>query len=187
MRYFSYIAEQAFKTDEHGRRLFFKGGPWSRPYIIPDLETESRLLNRRTWMYRLTMGPLILGQPFLFMWNPQVVFKPSVFLVYLAIVTLLMAVIDHLAMRSLLSGLQRSGTRLPMGQFYLNAALKHSPVWCALGLLACLSFVAGGAFLTSQGFNPLVSWLCIVFFGLCSIAWAYILKLRLAIQDDKQP
>ncbi len=31
MRYFSYIAEQSFKTDEEGRRVFYLGSPTSRP------------------------------------------------------------------------------------------------------------------------------------------------------------
>lgn len=67
IRYFSYIAEQAFVTGPSGERLFYCGldGFWSRPYVIPDEATEKRLYQKHLWLWRLTLGPLLLGQPFL--------------------------------------------------------------------------------------------------------------------------
>lgn len=67
MRYFGDIAEQAFKTAPDGRRLFYRGGPWSRPYIIGDAETEQRLFKKHLWMMRMLLGGMIIGQPFLFL------------------------------------------------------------------------------------------------------------------------
>ncbi len=82
MRYFTYMAEQAFKTSPEGERLFYQGGPWSRPYIIPDEATEQRLYNKQLWMMRVLLGGLIFGQPILFSYLSDLLNQPLVFLSY---------------------------------------------------------------------------------------------------------
>ena len=74
--YFDYIATQSFKSAPNGKRLFYRGGTRSRPYLVPDQATVQRLYIRQMWLLRLLLGALILGQPFLFLLVPGVIREP---------------------------------------------------------------------------------------------------------------
>src|SRR6476659_10117995 len=118
MRYFTYMAEQAFKTSATGERLFYRGGPWSRPFIIPDADTERRLYRKQTWMLRIFLGTMIVGQPFLFLWRPGVLREPYWFLVYLAVVMVVFWIVGRIVFAPDLKGLQRAPVRLRPRSFY---------------------------------------------------------------------
>jgi hypothetical protein len=178
MRYFSYIAEQSFKSDAEGRRLFCLGGPFSRPYFIPDEAAERRLFGKLTWHYRIFLSILILGQPFLF---PYLFRKPWLFYVYLASVIAVQWAVLRLVFYSDLRALGRAPTRLSMKMFCLNMAQKHSVARLALGLFGSLAFVFIGALMCFAGGWMLALGLTpVVFFGWCAVAWGYALRLKLA-------
>ena len=185
MGYFSYIAEQAFKTDQEGRLLFYRGGPWSRPYIIPDLATERMLHQRQTVLMRWTLGSMIFGQAIIFAVWPKFIFQLPVFISYVVAVSLLVAIAGRLAHRRTLIGLQRAERRLSLRQFYISMASRHSVGALALGFLGSLAFVAIGYGIITRKVSigltsfPAIAWACIIFFGLCAIAWAYALILKL--------
>jgi len=61
MRYFSYIAEQSFKTSPRGERFFMPIGPWAIAYLIPDEATERGLLKKHRWLLRIFFGLFISG------------------------------------------------------------------------------------------------------------------------------
>ena len=119
MGYFDYIAKQSFKSAPSGERLFYRGGPWSRPYLVPDQATEQRLYIRQLWLLRLLLGVLILGQPFLFLLVPEVIREPLWFLGYLIAVMVVFGVAGHLLFRgpfaacSVLRRVSRSGLSTP--------------------------------------------------------------------------
>lgn len=185
MRYFSYIAEHAFKTAEDGKRLFYRGGPWSRPYVIPDAETEALLLKRQTTLIRCTVGPLIFGQPFLFAFWPKVTFQPAVFFGYMIVIMTIFGLAGRLAHRRLVSGLQRLEHRLPLRRFYQGMADKHSPGGLVLGFIGSMLFVLGGYWMLGRhvpsgfGSADIIGWFCISFFVLCAHGWGYALSLKL--------
>lgn len=185
MGYFSYIAEQSFKSDELGRRLFYTGVPWSRPYIIPDAETEASLLRRQTILLRCTLGPLIFGQPIVFGIWPKVIFQPAMFFGYMIVIVALFGFAGWLAHRHLVSGLQRLECRLPVRRFYQSMADRHSTGGLILGFSGSLLFVLCGYWMLSRPIPSrfpsahIVGWLCISFFALCAFAWGYTLFLKL--------
>src|SRR5260370_9904310 len=78
------IVSQSFKPSPTGERLFLPGGPWVRPYIIPDAATEQRLFNKQRWIICLLLGVIILVQPFLLQLLPELTSQPLEFLGYLA-------------------------------------------------------------------------------------------------------
>jgi hypothetical protein len=53
MGLFTSLAKQSFTTDAAHRRLFNRWNRWSRPYIIPDTETELQIKPKIVWWYRL--------------------------------------------------------------------------------------------------------------------------------------
>ncbi len=183
MRYFTYIAEQSFKTSATGERLFYRGGPWSRPFIIPDADTERRLYKKQTWMLRILLGGLIVGQPFLFIVRPEVLHQPYWFLVYLVVVMLAFWGVGWIVFAPDLRGLQRAPVRLRPRSFYGQLAQRHSRGGLVLGFIGSLLFVAAGVWMWSVGANQAVAILCVGFFGLCAVAWGYALYLKLQIDN----
>ena len=51
MGFLSYLSQGIVKTGPNGERLLYLYGPWSRPYIIPDLATERRLIQKGIWLF----------------------------------------------------------------------------------------------------------------------------------------
>lgn len=189
MGYFSYIAEQAFKTDQEGRRLFYRGGPWSRPYIIPDLATERMLHQRQTALMGWTLGSMFSGQAIISVLWPEIIFQLPFIISYIVAVSLLYAIAGRLVHRRTLIGLQRAERRLSLRQFYISGAIsdasRHSVGALVLKFLGSLAFVAiGNWIITRKGSidltaPPAIGWFLIIGFGLCAIYWAYALILKL--------
>ena len=185
MRYFSYIAEQSFQTDDQGRRLFYLNGPRSRPYVVPDAETETFLLRRQTILLRCTLGAIIFGLPLLFLLRPKVLFQPSVFIGFLCLSVAICCLVNWLVLRERLNTLTRLDHAQPLRKFYQSVADKHSVEALGLGFIGSLIFVAQGYWLLSSSIlskfeaAPIVGCLCIAFFGLCALAWGYSLFLKL--------
>src|SRR5947209_5969264 len=115
MRYFTYIADQSFKSDDEGHRLFYIGSPFSRPYLIPDVSIETWLFRKMTWNYRIFLPALILGQPFLFRYFLR---QPSLLFAFLAFVMALQWAVLRVVFHSDLRSLARRPSRLSLRMFY---------------------------------------------------------------------
>jgi hypothetical protein len=187
MRYFTYIAEQAFRTSATGERLFYRSSPWSRPYVIPDAATEQKLYWKYVWMLRIFLGALILvGQPILFtvlsILRPQFFDTPGLpywFLAYFVVAMAVWWLLGRIIFGRDLKRLERSPVRLPLRSFYGQMAHRHSTGKLVLGLLASLAFVAAGIWMYSSSGNTFIAVLSVAFFGICTIAWGYCLYLKL--------
>jgi hypothetical protein len=176
MRYFTYIAEQSFKSDNDGHRLFYIGGPFSRPYVIPDEPTEARLFRKMTWYHRIFLSGLIVSPPFLFGYFIR---RPWLFLAFLAAVIVFQWIVLRVVFYSDLRLLQRRGSRLALRTFYFGMAQRHSESGLVLGLLGCIAFVICGVFISSTGGWMLAAGLpAVVFFSACAVAWGYALHLK---------
>jgi hypothetical protein len=185
MRYFTYLAEASFKTSEKGERLFYRSGPWSRPYIVPDLATEQRLYRKQVWILRILLGGLIIGQPFLFAIHPEVTHEPIWFFSYLLIILFIFWIIGKFVFASDLRSLHRMDVRLPFQSFYAQNAERHSKSGLVFGLLGSLLFVALGIFFLFTGTNRMIGIVTIGFFGICAVAWGYALFVK--IMRKKSP
>lgn len=186
IKYFSYIAEQSFKTSPNGERLFYFGGLWSKPYIIPDQEIEKRLFKKQLWMLRLFLGAMILGQPFLFIAVPNIVKTPLGYILYFVGIMLLYWFVNQLVFKKELSRLSRANTRTPLADFYRDTAKKHGTVGLGLGFLGSVGFVLAGLWMIESEINPFVGWITIIFFGLCAVAWGYTLVLKITMPKNTE-
>lgn len=66
MGLFDELAGRSFSTSPTGERLFHLNGPWSRPYVIPDLATEERLRRKVRMLAKvIVLGPLAILLGFL--------------------------------------------------------------------------------------------------------------------------
>ena len=179
MGYFSHLAEAAFLTLPDGQHLFCHGGFLSRPYIIPDTATEERLYTKTLWLVRLGVGGSILALPFLYGFVPEIFKKPIWFLAFLAIVCVFFESVKHLLYRGDLANLNQIESRLPFRIYYTAMAQKQSVVALVLGFIGSLLFVTAGLWLCAAGQNIFVALICVVFFGICALAWGYLLYLKI--------
>ena len=176
MRYFTYIAEQSFKSDNEGHRLFYMGTPFSRPYLIPDEATEAQLFRKMTWIHRVFLPSIILGQPFLFRYYIR---QPWLFYAFLASVIVVQWVALRIVFNASLRTLHRSPSRLSLRTFYMNMAQRHSETGLVLGLLGSVTFVIVGVLMSfAGGWMLALGVLPVVFFSACAVAWGYALHLK---------
>jgi hypothetical protein len=184
--YFDNIARGSFRTAPTGERLFCPGGPLSRPYLIPDAETERRLYVKQVWMMRLLLGFLILGQPFLFSLVPEVTQQAPWFLGYVAAFLLAFWLVRYLVFRGDLRGLNRLPSRLPLRDYF--AEMTHLGTGAiTAGLLCCVAFIAIGVWMLLTGRNPAMAWLCIGFFALAAAPWGYAFWLKNRSRPAESP
>jgi hypothetical protein len=178
MRYFTYIAEKKFKTDAEGRRVFYLGSPASRPYVITDAATESRMFRKLTWFYRIFLSVLIVGLAFLM---PRILNEPLRFFAFLgATVTLEWVVLRLLFFRDL-QKLTRASVRPTLKTFYSGVAQRHSVKALKWGLFGSLLFVVAGVTAIFEDYNQIAIGLATAaLFSVSAVAWAYSLKLKLA-------
>jgi hypothetical protein len=178
MRYFTYLAEQAFKTSPEGERLFYQGGPWSRPYVIPDEATEQRLYKKQVWSFRILFGGLIFGQPILFSYLSDLLKHPLVFPGYFLGIMAVVYLATKITFASDLRSLKRLEKPLGLTSFYAQMAQQHSKGKLLLGLLASLIFVACGALMLVDGENILIALFGTGLFSLVAMSWGYALYLK---------
>ena len=155
----------------------------SVPYIIPDSETEKILLKKETWMLRLFLGSLILGQPFLFEWKPEITQDPYWFLIFLVIIIAINWVIGKFVFARDLKNLKRAETNVGFKFFYMQVAQKHSKIKLVIGLIGCALFVAVGLWMLATGKNWAAGIVSVAFFGHTAVAWGFALNLKMKFKN----
>lgn len=180
MRYFTNLAEQSFKTSPTGERLFFRSGPWSKPFIVPDEAIERRLLKKQIWLMRIMCAFLVLGQPIFFQFIPAITKESLAYITYLLFVMFMWCGVSYILFRPELLNLERAKSRTPIKVFLKDKAQKHSIRSLALGVLASILLLAGGIGLLNTEANTFIIILCIGSFGACCTAWGYMLCYKIS-------
>lgn len=173
MGYFSHLAKQSFGTSPDGERLFMSS------YVIPDAATEAILFKKQVLLLRI-----VLGLSFVFVMAPHffnrgLLTNPVYFIGAILLAGLVSWIGNRLIFRSLLSTLPR--VQKPLSRMAAIRARfeQHSTRGLVLGFLASLAFVAIGAWMVEREGPIFVAWVCMIFFGICAIAWGYGLYCKL--------
>jgi hypothetical protein len=176
MGFFTRSVEASFLTAASGERLYCRSGPWSRPYSIPDADTEQRIKWKLVWKTRV----LVLVLPFLY----PLLIHHATLLQYAGVVVLIGVMLwpaDRALLAADLKHLGRAA-KLPWKPYYRNRAEKLGYPVLVLCLIACLGFVAAGAPLLASGRATLEQFwaaiLGIVVCGLLAIAFGFMLWLK---------
>ena len=123
----SYLSQGIVKTGPNGERLLYLYGPWSRPYIIPDLATERRLIQKGIWLFLfvLMIGllPIALTPPKMLdkFWNSSLYF--AMFLVVAGGLTFIAA---KIVFQSKIRHLSRVAQRPPFSAQLDERAKRNS-------------------------------------------------------------
>ena len=186
IKYFSWMAEQSFKTSPDGERLFYYlGGFWSKPYIIPDWETEQRLYKKQLWVLRIFVGVMILSQPFLIIAVPEIA-KTPLYILYFIPVIFVYWLVNWLVFRKDLATLARAKTRIPLSYFYRDLAKRSNKFVLILVFLSSVGLVWAGVWIIKIPITPFVGWVTVIFFGFCAITSGYTLVLKLTMPKTNE-
>jgi hypothetical protein len=178
MRYFTYIAEQAFKTDEEGRRVFYLGSIRSRPYVITDPATESRMFRKLTWYYRIFLSVLLIGLAFMM---PRIINQPLRFFGVFAATMAFQWVVLRLMFFRDLRKMTRAPARMTLKTFYAGMVQRHSVKFFKWGFYGSLAFAAVSALSAVFDTDRLAIDLAdVALFGAGAAAMGYAIKLKLA-------
>ena len=177
MRYFKLFADAAFSDGPNGERLFYLYGPWSRPYIIPDAETEHRLYRNILWYYRVLISFTILIIILIQQMTPRI-FSSDYFILFMVFMTLAMLGSLKIIFMSQVRNLNRSPSR-SLRTFYDNIAQKTSYWMLSLQILICVVFIVGDiALIILHRTPPLSAIIGILFFGGILVARIFMWRKR---------
>ena len=182
MRFFSDIGEQAFRTAPDGRRLFYSFGPWSRPYVVPDSQTEQRLSHKQRWLIGIMLVLVVVGQEIVRGFEFAPVDTVAGLLGYVAFVWLGYVVVRRILFHSELGSLVRAESRLSFHDYYADVAARRSLRYMLVQIGLSLALVALGVELLVVQNQPVLGWTGIVLFTLTAAVWLYPLGLKLTHQ-----
>jgi len=142
MNYFSNIAKQSFKTSPTGERLFLNGF-LSKPFIIPDEQTEQELFKKRLLLTRIffvCMYAAIFLSMFFYDNNES----RKIILIYIICSSILWYIVNYLTLRDNLQKLKRSDSRIKLKDYYKDhctgISVKYSTFSMIFRFFLCLLF-----------------------------------------------
>ncbi len=186
-KYFSDRTKQSFHTSPAGERLFLHtGGFWSKPYIVPNEETEKRLFRKQLLMLRIFFGTVIVIQSYLAIVVPSIVRVPAWFLSDLLAIAIFFYILNLFLFRRELQVLKRSSTRISFVAYFSSVAKRYSSLELFLGFLACLVPVWIGAMMVKEQSSAFVGWFVIAALSLCALIEMYVLYLKLVVLKNER-
>ncbi len=167
MGYFDGLTDAVFKKDAQGRALFFPFGVLAKGRVVPDEATKQRLRNLLKRYYQVSFTALLLvGILVGWIWATAVV--------------LISLIPFYAILLKKLSGFQIADSSLSISEAYQNSARSHNKFTLWVLFTSSVVFVLLGLAMTifASGWDRLIGCLCTFFFGLCSWALGYMIRVR---------
>ena len=180
-QYFGALASNSFKTAPDGTRLYYTGGPWARPYVVPDPETEQRLFRKQRWVMAIAIAPIFAGLPFLGR-TPSALHLLGLF----AIALIASWLAQFFLLRAELSSMTRATARLSVKEFYADTATRHSLTKLVCFFLMLLLLLAAAIFVLPLRAEPAVTWLTTGILGLLTLFYVYLIVVKLAERTPRE-
>ncbi|WFU77289.1 hypothetical protein QA645_22280 [Bradyrhizobium sp. CIAT3101] len=170
MGYFEGVTSSSFKITEDGRRLFFPWGTLGRGYVLRSEEDYRRLL-AQVKAFMVVSFALIL--------------VPNLLRAYVLAATLTIVPIGFYGvwMWLLLRRLEVADERLSFQESMTSQARAHGAAVLWLMAVGSLLLALGGLFLLITKHEKLLGSAATAFFGLCAVAFVFMLILRSRTAD----
>ena len=168
---------RSFMKDAEGRELFFRGGPFSRPWLIEDAATGERLVRKRTrmiWLWLLVALLVSIRFP------GSLAHRPPVFFAVLGVLLIGGWVAERIAYFGEFRALPRAPRRFYPRCYFEGLARQHTEGGLfALMLLSlgCTALIL--IMLLSGTYAVSVSLTCLAFCVVAAASWGYALRLKM--------
>ena len=168
MGYFDGLTNGSFKKDKNGNTVFFPWGVLGKGRVLPDESTEIQVRGFVRRYHQVTL-PLIIGVGVIFGWVWSFLLVP-VFGAWF-----------YFWSRRLVSKCSYSEDKLTLKEGYQNSAASHNKFTLWLLFIFSVLFVLVGIFFAiaaKSGYQMILGLLSAAFFGACSVAIGYMLRVR---------
>ena len=173
------LAKSAFVDAPGGQRLFYPSGAWSRPYVVPNVVIENRLLTRHAWNWAIVLLVGISSLTAIAVSNMR---DPTLFLAIVFAPPVLLIASSWFLLRPVVTGLERMARRPSASIFYRDLVRRRTYGLLLYSLASStafmLVFVASGV---TGFFHPLIAIVGILIFApvIASSAYCILLKRRM--------
>ena len=188
IKLFSPFAESHFKNLPNGERVFYFGFPWSKPYSLPDENIEKRIYVKLLWIYRILLGSILIGQPFLVVYLPNIIKNPTLFFVYFFGVTSFFWLVCWIALRRELIQIRRTASPYAtFSAYYYGMATVHSEERLFLGFfVTVITILFGGLSILFDKVNLYVGLVLVVVLAYTAFGWGYALSIKSKIREKDE-
>ena len=184
--YLSGHGEQYFQTSPTGERLFLHNSVfWSKPYIVPDEETEKRLHKKQLLMLKIFWGIALVVQSFLLAAMPSIVRMPLWFMIDLLAIATFFYLINILVFQKELRMLKRSSKRIPFARYSHEIAKGFSTLELIIDVLACLGFLWITVLMAKEEATAFSGRFLAIVMSLLTISSMYLLYVKMIIVISK--
>ncbi len=180
--YFSRHDEQYFQTSPTGERLFLHNSVfWSKPYIIPDEETEKRLHKKQFLMSEIFWRIALVIQSFLLAAVPSIIRVPLWFMIDLLTIAIFFYLINILFFQKELRMLKRSNERIPFARYSHEIAKGLSTLELVISVFACFGFLWISVLMVKEKATAFSGGLLSIVTSLLTISSIYFLYLKIIV------
>lgn len=164
MGYFAGLADASFKEDSNGNSVFYAWGVLGKGRVLPDEATKIKLRKFVIRYYQI-MLPIAILLGIFRLWLPAI------------LVLTLLTLGFYLYVNKLTKDCPICTEKLTLKESYKNSANSHNTLMLWFMLLVSLLFVASGIWMFLKG-RLFVGLGSVVFFGLCSAVFIFMLKVK---------
>jgi len=165
MGYFDNLFDGIFKTDSKGKSFFYPWGVLGKGYILPDAKTKQKIRNVII-NYCIISLVLMLGVGVFWDWLFALALVPMFFIWY------------YFTYSKFTNDLRTTDSRINLRESIKNYARSHHSITLWAMFFVSLAFLLFfSALLTSKKTGP-IEFVGAIFFGLCSVAFGYMIKVR---------
>jgi len=165
MGYFDDLFDGIFKTNSKGNSFFYPWGFLGKGYILPDAKTKQKILNVIANYYIISFI-FLLGVGVYWDWLYALALLPIFFMWY------------YLTYSKLTKKLLVTNSRLNLRESFKNSANSHKMITLWAMFTASLAFLLFFLVLLTSKKTGLIEFAGVTFFGICSIAFGYMIKVR---------
>jgi hypothetical protein len=172
MGYFEGLAEDSFKSDCQGTRLYYKWGVLGKSYILPDKQKEDEIKNFLILFYKLfhmICLPIFVGVGVIFNF-PYAITAVLPFFIW-----------SQIKIDNITKGLNNSTEKLTLKESFENCAKNHGKALFWFMLFFSVIFVLGGIIIIRRADDVesiLIGSGNIFFFGACLLISSYMLSKK---------
>jgi hypothetical protein len=168
MGYFEGLTNASFKKDQEGKTIFFPWGVLGKGRILPDEPTETRVRAFLSRYYKVSL-PTVIGVGVIVGWAWSFLLIP------------IFGAWFYFGSKSLVSHCPYSEDKLTLKEGYTNSAAGHNKVTLWVLFSSSVLFLLAGIFIASVATSTsqmAMGLLSAIFFGACSVAIGYMLKVK---------
>jgi hypothetical protein len=165
MGYFDDLFDGVFKTDPKGNSIFYPWGFLGKGYILPDAKTKQKILNVIA-NYFIISFIFLLGVGVYWDWLYALALLPIFFIWY------------YFTYSKLTKNLLVTNSRLSLRESLKNSANSYKIITLWAMFAASLVFLLFFLVLLTSKKTGLIEFAGVIFFGICTIAFGYMIKER---------